>query len=62
MARLVLVAYPPDDPLGTPAGTLTSAYETSVTVEDDGIGAGSFALHPDDPEAAWCVQDAYVAA
>lgn len=62
MAKLVLVAYPPDDPLGTPLGTLANAYDTSVTVEDDGIGAGSLAIHPDDPGAAWCVGDAYVAA
>jgi hypothetical protein len=58
---LVFVAYPKADPLGTPAGTLTKAYMKSVTVEDNGIGRGSFAIHPDEAQAAWCTQDDYIA-
>ena len=58
---LVFVAYPKDDPLGTPLGTLTNAVRKSVTVEDNGIGQGSFAIHPDDTGASWCAQDNYVA-
>ena len=62
MAKLVLVAYPADDPTGTALGTLTEASDTSVTVEDDGVGAGHFSISTRSSQAAWCEPGAYVLA
>jgi len=61
-AQLVLVAYPPGDPLGTPLGVLADAAHRAVTVDDEGAGSGSFIIHPASPQAAWCTPGTYVLA
>lgn len=58
---LIFRVFEKDDPLGTALGNLDNAYGKSVTVEDNGVGSGSFSIHPDDTGAAWCEQDNYVA-
>ena len=57
---LVFVAYPPTDPLGTPSGTLTEAYDKTVTVEDNGVGGGRFQINANSSQADWCEPGAYV--
>lgn len=60
MAVLVFVAYPHDDPAGTPLGVLTEATDKSVTVEEDGVGAGSCSINRHSEQAAWVSPGSYV--
>lgn len=59
---LVLVAYPPTDPLGTPLGVLTEVESARVTVEDNGVGGGELVINLLSEQAAWCEPGAYILA
>lgn len=58
--RLVLSIYPPDDPAGTPLGTLTHAKDKTVNVQRGEPGGGSFTMSTLSEQTAWCTPGAYV--
>jgi hypothetical protein len=57
---LVFVAYADDAPSGTALGTLSEAFDKRVTVEDNGMGSGSFTMSRHSSQASWCTPGNYV--
>lgn len=62
VSELIFVVHSKSDPKGTALGTLTEAYDKSLGLEDNAIGNGAFALHPDSSEIGLVTQGNYVKA
>lgn len=60
MSSLVFVAYPADDPSGTPLGVLTEAADKGVIVEADAAGSGRFTINRHSSQLSWTEPGNYI--
>lgn len=61
MSRLIAVAYAGSDPTGSALGTLTEATSRQLRIEANATGGGQLAISTLSDQAAWAVEDNWVA-